>query len=616
MTPADAIPTPRFEEDEVAVLRRIEHVLRRHPYLRADLRASCAASRALEEVLSARLGLLHTEGVPAVDSVEAGVLEKLRRVEAKLAERTGPGPIRMRYETALLLHPEPNASSLLDAAGLRAGVTTQWEAWRKQRSRREVVIEKLEQNRDFFRHGAMLPLYWARRRRIRKLIPRSVLDHPALRETYFAIEQIGPLVDNFAFKGAAGLPLPSDVGLADIAFLYMQLADELLDELAAAAGGHDVVGRVVRSVYRDDTSERPLRGLTLDHIASAGVLPDAHVTKFGITLAALFSVLDDLAASMDRLLAGASKDISRATHLFLHHCFQTYLDEVELCQGAPERRADRLRFEEASWHFYRKNNMVMMLWLDLRARLLRVSPESQADVIRRWGYLLASFQIFDDLKDIALDLGKQPSYPLQIAANDFPSEFAWIESRFRARRAPVTRDEVAEVSLRASKTVQRCMQRSRLIALAHFDNALLYAWDQRWRKSWMRRRASFNPRGASSRSASGRTVDRFLHALAVTRRGDTSSALRDEDLAYALDASAYDGSWEIYLALFPNVRAMYRYATLRMWMTAGEKAKAARRLVRRHRRKRAGALLELADGDVDHQVAGDRLEARSELLEV
>jgi hypothetical protein len=462
----------------------------------------------------------------------------------------------------------------------------------------------------------MLPLYWARRRRIRKLIPRSVLDHCALRETYFAIEQIGPLVDNFAFKGAAGLPLSSDVGLADIAFLYMQLADELLDELAAAAGGQDVVGRVVRSVYRDDTSERPLCGLTLDHVAAAGVLPDAHVTKFGITLAALFSVLDDLAATIDGRLAAASEDISRATHLFLHHCFQTYLDEVELCRGAPERRADRLRLEEASWHFYRKNNMVMMLWLDLRARLLGLSPQSQADVIRRWGYLLASFQIFDDLKDIALDLGKQPSYPLQIAANDFPAEFAWLESRFHARRAPVTRDEVAEVSLRASKTVQQCMQRSRLIALAHFDNALLYAWDQRWRKSWTRRRASFNPRGASSRRASARTVDRLLQALAATRRGDTSSALRDEDLAYALDASAYDGSWEIYLALFPNVRAMYRYATLRMWMTAGEKAKAARRLLRRHRRKRAGALLELADGDVDHQVAGDRLEARSELLEV
>ena len=616
MTLLDAHPTPRLDDEELAVLERVERVLSRHPYLRVDLGGDSAASRALEDTLSARLGLLHTEGVPAAGSVEARVLDVLQRAETTLRERVDATPTGMRYDTAVLLHPDPRVgSSVESAASLRSSVTARWETWRARRSARDVIVEKLRQNRDFFRHGAMLPLYWLRRRRIRKLVPRSVLEHGALRETYVAIEQIGPLVDNFAFKGASGLPLWANVGLADIAFLYMQLADELLDELAAASGGHDVAGRIVRSVYRDDTTERPLRSLTLGDISAAGVLPDAHVTKFGITLAGLFSVLDDLAACLDGMLAETTEDIRRATHLFLHHCFQTYLDEVDLCGRAPGRRADRLRLEQASWHFYRKNNMVMMLWLDLRARLLGLCPTEHADVIRRWGYLLAAFQIFDDLKDVALDLGRQPSYPLQIAANEFPSEFAWLESRFHARRAPITRDEVAEVSLRASGTVQRCMQWSRLIALAHFDNALLYAWDQRWRKSWMRRRASFNPRGASSRRAPARAVDRLLHALASTRRNDTATAVGEEELAYALDASAYDGSWEIYLALFPNIRAIYRFATLRMWMTAGEKARAARRLLRR-RGRRAGVLVELADGDVDHQVARDRLEARSELLEV
>jgi hypothetical protein len=299
----------------------------------------------------------------------------------------------------------------------------------------------------------MLPFYWVRRRRIRKLLPSVVLNDPAVRETLFAIEQIGPLVDNFAFEGAGGLPLSTSVALADIAFFYMQLADEFLDEVAAAAGGHDTAGRLVQAIYRSDTSKRPLYDLSLGHLRKAGLDPDAHTTKFGTTLSTLFDALDELALAMDRLLANADNTVAHATHLFLHHCFQTYLDEAELCQSALARRADRIRLQDTAWHFYRKNNMVMMLWLDLRARLLGLEPATHATAIRQWGYLLAAFQIFDDLKDIAIDLGKQPSYPLQIAANDFPAEFAWIEQRFGARRRPVTCDDVPEVNTTPCSTL-------------------------------------------------------------------------------------------------------------------------------------------------------------------
>ena len=160
------------------------------------------------------------------------------------------------------------------------------------------------------------------------------------------------------------------------------------------------------------------------------------------------------------------------------------------------------------------------------------------------------------------------------------------------------------------------MSWSRLIALAHFDNALLYAWDQRWRKSWTRRRSSFNPRGSDSQRARGHAVDRLVRALLATRGADTTSAVADEQLAFALDASAYEGSWQIYLALFPNIRAMYRFATLRMWMTAAEKARAARKLLRRYPRARANALVGLTEADIDHQIPGDRLEAFSKLIEI
>ncbi|MGB5696879.1 MAG: hypothetical protein WBM46_14565 [Polyangiales bacterium] len=621
MTILVSVVTPPFSENELERLRRVESILARHPYVRAHLGGSGPLVRKLEGVLSMRLALLHTEGLVRPGGEATTLLTKLRGWEAQLVRaakgEAGSEEALLRYETTLLLHPDPRVEEhpgpgTADLSRL----TRDWEQRRANRSPRLVLSEKAKQNRDFFRHGAMLPFYWLRRRRARKLVPKVVLTSPALRETLFAIEQIGPLVDNFAFEGAGGIPIRTSVALADIAFLYMQLADEFLDGLAAAVGGHAAAGRLIRTVYRPDRSARPLRDLSLAHLRENGVDPDAHETRFGITMSALFDALGELGITIDRLVGTATREKADTTHLFLHHCLQTYLDEVDLDEKTAGR-ADRMPLRDTGWHFYRKNNMVMMLWLDLRARLLGLEPAQHASAIRRWGYLLAAFQIFDDLKDIALDLGRQPSYPLQIAAQEFPTELAWLERRFQARRFPLTRDEIPEVNLRAGRTVRQCMRWSRLIALAHFDNTLLYAWDQRWRKSWTRRRNSFNPPGARVTETRIHAVDRLIRTLLAMRRADpTPSILDDEQLAFALDTIAYEGAWHIHLALFPNLRAMYRFATLQMWMSAEEKAAAARRLLRRYSRVRASALVGLADADVDHEVASDRLEAFSKLMEV
>ena len=160
------------------------------------------------------------------------------------------------------------------------------------------------------------------------------------------------------------------------------------------------------------------------------------------------------------------------------------------------------------------------------------------------------------------------------------------------------------------------MRWSRLIALAHFDNALLYAWDQRWRKSWTRRRHSFNPPGTAGPKTRAHAVDRLIFSLLAIRGADATPPVDDEQLAFALDATAYDGARHIYLALFPDIRAIYRFATLRMWMSASEKSLAARKLLRRYPRVRTNALVGLANADVDHQVTGDGFEAFSKLIEI
>lgn len=619
MAHAASLFLPDLDPAEREVLRDLQSKLQRHPYMRADLEPSSPIERGLEEALSLRMAWLHTRGLALPKSPAASLLEKLLRAEARLVakirKRPGSADALLRYETALLLHPTPgHAQCPVDTSARLEDVIRRWEHARDERSLRVVLSDKAKQSGQFFRHGAVLPFYWVRRKRIRRSVPSAVLAHPALRETYRAIEQMGPIVDNFAFGGAGAIRRSSSVTLADVAFLYMQLADEFLDELATASGGHRVVERIIRPLYRFSANERPLRDLSLGHLTAIGVDPEAHETKFGLTLGSLFSILCELGKRIDALLEGAEPRVVGAAHTFLHHCFQTYLDEVALVARAPDHRADRMPLAQTAWHFYRKNNLVMMLWLDLRARLLGLDPADHASCIRRWGYLLASFQIFDDLKDVALDLGRQPSYAIQIAANDFPDELQWLERRFAARRAPISRDEIPELNVHAHETVQRCMDWSRLIALAHFDNVLSYAWDQRWRKSWTERRNSFNP-GDDRAQTRTHAVDRLLDVLSILRSRGEPEGSDDRQLAFALDAAAYDGSWQIYLALFPNLRAIYRFATLRMRMSAAEKARAARRLLQRFPRRRASLLVRLGDGDVDHQVASDGLEAFSKVIE-
>ncbi len=299
MTVLASITMPSFEPNERLVLRRIEGVLARHPYMRVDLGSGGPLAHELEGVLSARLALLHTEGASNAPALRT----KLRAWEATLEEamrgELGSEEACLRYETALLLHPEPEC---VDEAGRTAAeltrITKEWEDLRASRSLKSILAEKAAQSREFFRHGAILPVYWLRRRRIRKLLPSMVLDNPRLRETSSAIEQIGPLVDNFAFKGASATPVSTAVAIADVAFLYMQLADEFLDELAAAVGGHDAAGALLRSLYRDDTAERPLCDLSLSHLRKLGIWPDAHTTKFGIAGCAHDQVRDHLVGAV------------------------------------------------------------------------------------------------------------------------------------------------------------------------------------------------------------------------------------------------------------------------------------------------------------------------------
>src|SRR5690606_19465151 len=104
-----------------------------------------------------------------------------------------------------------------------------------------------------------------------------------------------------------------------------------------------------------------------------------------------------------------------------------------------------------------------------------------------------TFQIFDDLKDLAVDLGKQPNYALQIASSTYPHELARAEDRFKGRSEGLRVADIPWVNLKMPATTLACFRLVKLIARAHFSWFEDYVVDLRWRRNWLVRRGNFNP---------------------------------------------------------------------------------------------------------------------------
>src|SRR5690606_36353859 len=133
---------------------------------------------------------------------------------------------------------------------------------------------------------------------------------------------------------------------------------------------------------------------------------------------------------------------------------------------------------------------VMMRSIALRMALLDVPLDAHLGPLRAWGHVLASFQIFDDLKDLFVDLDKQPNYLLQLAATHYPEEHARLRDAAPLARRALDLDEPSAIARRAPRAVLRCVRLARLMAYAHFDWLTHYVTDYRWRRSWLVRARS------------------------------------------------------------------------------------------------------------------------------
>jgi len=624
-----------LSEDESLLFAEATEALRDAPYRVYPLGERPGEAALLSGLLSLRLHVMHEALNPLVTSERAVVSARRlvlflyeREVRAREAHatqqhssrRASPDLVGLRYDTLAALNPPPRA--LLDAEPGRtealamvadtlapapiAELVQRWEAARAAETFGVYLRKKLAQNVDFFRHGFSLPAYWWRRRRIRRALTPALRENAVVMETYFAIEQVGPIIDGFVFR-ARGSQLSRAAGVADFAFLYMQMADELVDNLVHHLGAEGVLQLVAEHYPRSLRGALliPFENLSDEALSAAGLDPTTPIPKYRVSFSGMMSLLRDL---RDLLLAETqSAEASGCPHVaaelqdFFHHCFGTYLDELYLPSIAKgEQTLDQLPLSDVQWHFFRKNNLVMMRYMALRARLTGLDPAAHGLSLQRWGYLLATFQVFDDMKDVWVDFGFQPNYALQSAATLFPEEYAWLGTHLAVAAntsgapAGVTRDEVTWLNAHVPRTILHCFRLSRLMALFCFDYLAMYAWDHRWRKNWMGRYRAFNAEGPSE-SVARRWLEDGRHAVAtgdpavdtffaicqqVTRASDDVGG--DERLAFLLDAVAYEHAGSVYRATLPSPRRFYRYATLRMMLPAREKVALLRRWLRRH----------------------------------
>ena len=576
----------------------------------------------LRGILAIRLYVMHEELNPLVTSEESVqrarcLLGWLAGHEAE-ARRAVPDAsfVALRYDTLAALNPPPDLTPTASqdrslGPGPVRGLVSRWERARAAEPWTITWRKKLAQQADFYRHFASMPAYALRRRRIRSALTPALRENPIVMETFSAIEQVGPIVDGFVFR-ARGHKLASAAGLSDLAFLYMQMADELVDNLVHHLGT-DGVRALVDDIYPRASRAAlfiPFEDLDARTLTRAGLDPETAIPKYDTDVRGMLALLAELREIMlgwihELQAAGPRRvpNVSAEVQAFFHHCFATYLDELFLPSVAGSRTLDQLPIEDVQWHFYRKNNVVMMRFMALRARLTGLLPAREGVVLERWGYLLATFQIFDDMKDVWVDLGFQPNYALQTARQYFPAEYDFL-----ARRAPdeargVLRDEVRWLNTRIPRTILHCVRLSRLMALSCFDYLALYAWDHRWRRNWMGRLHSFNREGAAPHALEALRDDRALFDSGVSaidallaflfraaERGMEGLAdgrpqreASDEALSFALDVLAYDHPGSVYRAAMPSLRRAYRYLTLRMMLPAAEKVALLSRLLRRHR---------------------------------
>lgn len=341
-----------------------------------------------------------------------------------------------------------------------------------------------------FLFGLKVPaVFLIRKYRHRKGLIRDLTKNESFNSLWKTINHVSFPLNNLVFEKGITEAIKGKTELVDIAAFLMLIGDEFIDQLAFRNG--EEVNKVIKQMPAGWLQLNINVDFTLDAsrliyaFRQLNSNPAMLYEKYGITTEKFFIVLTDVLSEINRRILQLSTTkrmaVSTAVSSFLNYCLSTFQDDLYFTSSyCPQN----LTVQNTNWYFFKKNNLVMILGLWLRAIILNREPEKYSAQFNEWGYLVANLQLYDDLIDMPSDLHIQPNLPLLLSKDHFPEEYQWFINHKEDLNRFSGNEQIALISFEMPKTVAHTLMLSRIHAVKHLNWFTSFASEYNWYKNW------------------------------------------------------------------------------------------------------------------------------------
>lgn len=319
---------------------------------------------------------------------------------------------------------------------------------------------------------------------------KEMLDDPISAEMWYSIEYVSPIHNRFLFKLPYRRQLRGDTDIVDLVFFAMQTGDEYLD------GVVDDMREAGRLDELADTLKRNPKAweFTLDEKERIRVSEDLNQEvgeeirqgishKYSKSYEQLYERLVLTIHDINYRLANKPDKVEKAEAIcdYFNFCLSTAKDDIYFIHryGKTPVPLGYLR-----WHFHKKNNLVMIRWIELRALFLDLPLVDESGKYE-WGSFLHSAQLFDDLRDVKIDHGLQPNIIHSLAFYHYREEWDWFMKNQQELSVHLPLSQMLDVNFNMCRSVLHCMTFARAEGLKNMAWLTIKGAHLHWKWHWM-----------------------------------------------------------------------------------------------------------------------------------
>jgi hypothetical protein len=418
------------------------------------------------------------------------------------------------------------------------------------------------------------PLLLFKRWRLRKgRLLKSMLDDPVSAEMWYSIEYVSPILNRFLFRLPYFRQLRGDTDLIDLVFFAMQTGDEFLDgvidDMRKAGRLDELLDDLRTDTGRWEFYEKNGRICVSGQLAdlAGDIMTYGYSSKYDCSYSFLYERLvrtvDELNTRLENLAENAS--LRLAIIDFFNFCLSTAKDDIYFVARYGDTPVP-LPF--IRWHFRKKNDMVMMKWILLRSQALML-PLIGESKLREWGAFLHNAQLFDDLRDVKIDMGLQPNVLHSLSFYTYKEEWNWLLENAERLPAHLVLKDILDVNFNMPRSVLHCMTFARVDGLKNFDWLTIKGAHLHWHWHWMSSSSKYKE-GSSKKfllkeyfNGSRHSTGSYLMDMALESIHRLQSLMADEKLSislrsgYLFDMLMYDSVFRDRVSKHASLKQRY-----------------------------------------------------------